>query len=262
MSVVQRAASLSSGGERLIIAPVRLRWMLIASLLAACVPGPEPVAPTPIRDTSTPCTQEQLDAFDPQREVLERGTLPPMDQATEAHTEELITLPCEEDESDESCLSRTQARAEEAYPQGVVTEAAVGVDREVVRAELVVAGREETVEADSLVDLAEIVSARRTAGEPVVVAHAERVPAPGASRAAVIRLRLPGRSGARRALRAYLVLDAPVNPVRAMLELQMRAAEAQLLVRAVEPQADGTIRVELGCERALEPGETAASLPR
>ena len=207
-----------------------------------------------------PCTQDHLAAFDPHGEVIERGPLLPMDQATEAHTEELITLPCSQEEADEACLSRAEARATEAFPRGDVIEAGVGVDREVVRAELVVAGRDEVVTAESLVALAELITARRQQGETVLVTNAERIAAPDAERAAVIRLRLPGRTRSRRALRAYLVLDAPDNAVRAVLELQLRAREARLQVRVVEPRSDGTIRVELGCQRQVEPtGEPPAS---
>lgn len=239
---------------------VRLRSAALAFVLApACLPGPEPVTPSPTVDEAPPCTQERLAAFEPSGNVIDRGPLPSMEQATEAHTEELITLPCSENEDDEACLARAEARAKEAFATGTITESGVGVDREVVRAELLVAGREEVVTAESLVALAELITARREAGEPVTVAGAERIAAPDAERAAVIRVRLPGRTVARRALRAYLVLDAPASPVRAILDLQLRASEARLSVRGVEPQPDGTLRVELGCERPLEPAEAARS---
>lgn len=250
---------MSRASERLIIRQVRLLpAILVVSLVPACLSGPAPVTPSATTDEGASCTQARLADFDPQSDVIERGPLPAMEQATEAHTEELMTVPCEPGEEDEPCLSRAEQRAQEAFPTGTIADKGIGVDREIVRAELSVNGLRETTTAESLVALAEAITARREAGEPVVVVRAERVPAPDAQHAAVIRMRLPGRSHTRRALRAYLVLDAPASPVRALLELQARAYEARLLVRAVEPQPDGTIRVEIGCERRGEGGRPPA----
>jgi len=246
---------LSSEGSRVILDVVP-RWSLSVLLAAlsgqACVPTPPPrvFEPPPARDQ--PCTAQMLATFEPPGQVVDRGALPPLEQATETHTEQLIVVACEDGEEKEACLDRARRSATEAYPAGTVTEAAIGVDREIVRAEVSGGDGEEVIVADSLVELAEIIAERRSGGESLVVTQAERVPAPDAQRSAVLRVALPGRSKAREALRAYVVLAAPVNPVRTLLELQVRAAEAKIGIRVVEPRDDGTILVEIGCQHRVQ----------
>lgn len=230
-------------------------FVVIAGL-GACggtPPASPPRSPSPADGMA--CSPESLASFEPDVPVIERGPLPPMEQATEAHTEHLATVPCEQDEDDEACLERAREAARASYPRATAMTAAIGVDRELFRAEVLIGHDEEVVTAESLAELTAKIAELRSAGQPAKVVGLERLPAPDAARSAVVRVTLPGKLRAREAVRAYLVIAPPLNPVVAVLELKLRAALAGVELRAVQPREDGTIRVEIGCQRAIPSAE-------
>ena len=215
-------------------------------LLAACVPPSEPATSDAERP---PCDEAVIASFDPGVPVRGRSELPPMTQTLQAQTAHVATVRCGDDESDSDCLARAENETVAHYPSRSALHSELIYERHVLLARMLVDGVPREQRFDSLADLGAHVEALQADGSQVQITGGDTEPAQDAARSAVVRAEAPQRASRQMTLRMRLTLEAPSDPVAAMLTLQERAAAANFAIQTFRQQDDGAIVVDIGCRR-------------
>ena len=189
-------------------------------------------------------------AFDPGMRVERREALPPMEQALGEQITTVAPIPCQKDEADEACLARAEREMASAFPDAIRYESSITAEQVVLATTLEIDGRPTETTFASAAELERRLAELVAAGHEVKVKSGRTVPAPDARRDALVKAVLPARESARSTLRIRMLLPAPDDPIRAIFEIQQRAAEAGIVLHLVERRDDGALDVEIGCVRA------------
>jgi hypothetical protein len=256
---VDPAAFRASPGTHLPRLYARYRAALAALLLVcalACNGGELATPAQPAATAAMPCDAARLAAFDPGCRVRERRLLAPMRQQLGAETIYVAAVPCADDEDDPTCQKRAEREVAASYPEARVLRSEVGVDRQEVKARYEVDGEMREGRFENLETVASQLAALADDGHRVLLLSTEPVAAPDARRNAVVASVRPGPERGRETLRAALVLEPSDQPVRALIELQARAAQADFVLRSFTARDDGSVEVELGCSRPLDDEHT------
>jgi hypothetical protein len=197
------------------------------------------------------CSAELLASFDPGLEVSARQLLPPAQHEAATQTDQVVAVPCHDEESDAACQRRAEAEVAKAFPDNERLGSDIVAEEVAWRVRLRIDGEETERSFDDVEALAAEVRRLREAGGVTVVVHVVAVPAADSPRDAVVRASGVIESRGLESLRMELVVVLPEDEAIALARLQRSAARARLVVHGWEVREDRTLRVELGCVRPL-----------